>query len=71
MLLRQPNLLAAFVFDTGVARKEKHLAVISLAEWGGSPSKPGFLLPGILNEANYSSNPNLGDGVSLESHPPF
>ena len=32
--LRQPNLLAAFVFDTGAARKEKHLAVISLIQSG-------------------------------------
>lgn len=34
MLLKQPNLLAAFVFDTGAARKEKHLAVISLTRSG-------------------------------------
>ena len=34
MLLRQPNLLAAFVFDTGAASKEGHVAVISLIQSG-------------------------------------
>lgn len=34
MLLRQPNLLTAFVFDTAAARKEKHIAVISLMQSG-------------------------------------
>lgn len=34
MLLRQPNLLTAFVFDTAEARKEKHTAVISLMRVG-------------------------------------
>lgn len=71
MLLRQPNLLTAFVFDTAAARKEKHIAVISYADWEGSPSKPGFSLPGVVNEANYRCNPNLGASISLESYPPF